>query len=137
MKTHRRKSLSIILLLILLFILLLGCAKTIYIPLETITTEYKDRIERDSIHLYDSIFVKMNNDTVWLEKYKYMYRDKIVRDSVFINDTIKIPYPVETTIEVNKPTGRQHFLMWCGGILLLVICGYCILKSIRIFILKH
>lgn len=102
-----------------------GCkTKTLYVPVESVKTEYKDRIQRDSIHIYDSIMVKMKNDTVWLEKYKYLYRDKLVRDSIFKTDSIQIPYPVEVEKEVNRLTSFQSFQVWCGRILLLLILSY-------------
>ena len=99
-----------------------------------IKTEYKDRIQRDSIHLYDSVLVKMKGDTVWLEKYKYLYRDKFVRDSIFKTDSIQVPYPVEVEKEVNRLTSFQSFQVWCGRILLLLIIGYFGFRYLRQFI---
>lgn len=136
MKHKSIKTALIIIVLILALVSFTSCSKTVYIPVESIKTEYKEHIKRDSVHLYDSIFVKMKNDTIWLEKYKYMYKDRFINDSVFIKDTIRIPYPFETVKEVNKPSSWQHFLMWCGGILVLVICGYTIFRIIKSNILK-
>lgn len=109
---------------IFIILLLIGCGRTVYVPVETVKTEYKDRLQVDSIHLYDSIFVKIANDTVRIEKYKYKYKDKIVRDSVFINDTIRVPYPVTEYKEVNKLNNWQVILMILGGILI----GICVFK---------
>ncbi|MDR0543462.1 MAG: hypothetical protein LBH19_14800 [Dysgonamonadaceae bacterium] len=91
-------------------------------PIETIKTEYRDKIVRDSVFKYDSIFVKDKGDTVFFERYKYLYRDKIVRDSIFKNDTIRVPYPVEVVKQVKAPlTGWQNFQVWCGRIALVVV----------------
>lgn len=112
---------------VLLFILLLcaGCkAKTVYIPVESTKIEYRDKIQRDSIHLYDSVLIRMKGDTVWLEKYKYMYRDKIIRDSIFKIDSIAVPYPVTEYIEVNKLTWYQNILLWLGVAALLFLVGF-------------
>jgi len=109
---------------IICFFALLYCAcNTIkYVPIETIKTEYRDNYVRDSIILYDSIFVKEKGDTLIFESYKYLYRDKIVRDSIFINDTIRIPYPVEVLKEVKAPlSGWQNFQVWTGRIALAVL----------------
>lgn len=111
--------------LLVLSLAFVGCkTRSIYIPVESVRTEYKDRLQRDSIHLYDSVFLKVKGDTVWLEKYKYQYRDKIVRDSIFLNDTIRVPYPVEVAKETNRLTSFQSFQLWCGRILLLLIIAW-------------
>jgi len=115
--------------------LLSGCKpQMMYVPVESVRTEYKDRIQRDSVHLYDSVLVKMKGDTVWLEKYKYLYRDKLVRDSVFVTDSVQVPYPVEVEKEVNRLTSFQSFQIWCGRILLLLILIFFGLKWLRRFI---
>jgi len=100
-----------------------GCkSKTIYVPVEKIKTEYKDRIHRDSIHLLDSVMINrfVKGDTVFMtkEKYKYLYRDKMVRDSIIITDSIQVPYPVKGETEyVNYLHWWQNLLMAMGGIL--------------------
>ncbi|WP_419032876.1 hypothetical protein [Dysgonomonas gadei] len=119
-----RLEINTILLFILVFALT-GCkTRTVYIPVESVRTEYKDRLLRDSVHLYDSVFVKMKGDTIRIEKYKYLYRDRLLRDSVFVNDTIRVPYPVEVETEVNRMSSFQSFQIWCGRILLLLIIGW-------------
>lgn len=119
-----RLEINTILLFILVFALT-GCkTRTAYIPVESVRTEYKDRLLRDSVHLYDSVFVKMKGDTIRIEKYKYLYRDRLLRDSVFVNDTIRVPYPVEVETEVNRMSSFQSFQIWCGRILLLLIIGW-------------
>jgi hypothetical protein len=92
-----------------------------YIPVESVKTEYRDRILRDSIYRYDSIYVKEKGDTLIMERYRYLYRDKLIRDSVFICDTIRVPYPVEVVKQIKKPlSGWQNFQVWCGRIALVV-----------------
>lgn len=120
-KKQQIKTFWIMALVTAIILLITGCNKTIYVPVESVRTEYKDRLLKDSVHLYDSIFVKIANDTVWLEKYKYTYRDKIVRDSIFINDTIRIPYPVIEYKEVNKLKNWQNFLIWAGVISVIIM----------------
>lgn len=119
----------VLLIIISLLCFLFGCkTKTLYVPVESIKTEYKDRLQRDSIYLYDSVFVEKwkVNDTVFYtkEKYKYLYRDKLVRDSIYITDSIQVPYPVTEYIEVYKLKSWQHFLIWCGVILILIIISF-------------
>lgn len=98
--------------------------KRYILPVESTKIEYRDKIQRDSIHLYDSVLIRMKGDTVWLEKYKYMYRDKIIRDSIFKIDSIAVPYPVTEYIEVNKLTWYQNILLWLGVAALLFLVGF-------------
>lgn len=110
-------------LLAIILAFMVGCkAKTVYVPVESVKTEYRDRLERDSIHLYDSIFIDRwkSNDTVFLtkEKYKYLYRDKLVRDTICKTDSIAVPYPVIDIQEVNRLKTWQIILMCLGGVLI-------------------
>ncbi len=99
-----------------------ACGTTKYIPIETIKTECRDKIVRDSIYHYDSVFIKQTADTLFLERYKYLYRDKIIKDSIFIQDTIRVPYPVEIIKQVKAPfTSWQNFQLWSGRIALLLV----------------
>jgi len=108
-----------------------------YIPVESVKTEYRDKIVKDSVYLYDSIYIKEKGDTLIMERYRYMYKDRFIRDSVFINDTIRVPYPVEVVKQVKKPlTGWQNFQVWSGrfaiGAVLLMLISF-ILKRKRLF----
>ena len=108
-----------VLFVVMLFSLCSACKTKQYIPVETVKTEYRDKIARDSIFRYDSVFVKQTADTVFFERYRYLYKDKIVRDSIFVNDTIRVPYPVKVVKEVKAPlSGWQNFQLVCGRIAL-------------------
>lgn len=93
---------------------LVGCTKTVYVPVESVRVEYQDRYLRDSIYQYDSVYLAIKGDTVWLEKYKVLYKEHLFRDSIFIQDTIRVPYPVEKIVEVNKLHWYQKALIWIG-----------------------
>ena len=62
--------------LLMLAICLTSCRSIKYVPVETVKTEYKtrDSIRFDSIYEHDSIFLFVNGDTVYKEKYRYKYR---------------------------------------------------------------
>ena len=99
--------------IIIIFLLIFtGCSKTIYIPVESVKTEYRNVLQRDSIHILDSVFMSVKGDTVYKEKYKTIYKDKLKRDSIYINDTIRIPYPVDKIVEVNKLNWFQKISMY-------------------------
>ena len=82
----------------LLFVIC-SCRTVKYVPVETIKvdTTYINKLQRDSIYMLDSVYVKEKGDTVLIEKYKYLYRDKLVRDTLYMakTDSIQVPYPVE------------------------------------------
>ncbi|MGR4839126.1 MULTISPECIES: hypothetical protein [unclassified Bacteroides] len=89
----------IALILMLLTILLHGCAPIKYVPVETLKVEYRtrDSIRYDSIYKRDSICVKEKGDTVY--KYvkqienRYLFIHKI--DTIQKTDSVQVPYPVE------------------------------------------
>lgn len=81
------------------FLLLTGCSRIQYVPVETVRTEYKvrDSIRYDSIYRLDSVYVEAKNDTVIKEKYKYLYKYLFVNktDTLLVRDTLQVPIPVE------------------------------------------
>ena len=104
-------------------LMIVSCRSVKYVPVETIKTDsiYVNKIQRDSIHRLDSIFVLVKGDTVRIEKYKYLYRDRAVRDTVYKVqcDTIRVPYPVE------KPLTRwQQWKIELGGFAMAAILAF-------------
>jgi hypothetical protein len=88
--------------------LLSGCTTTKYVPViehETDTLVHRV-VERDSIHVHDSIRVTEKGDTVTIERWHTQYRDRWHHDSVYIahHDTIPQPYPVTEYVERKRTT---------------------------------
>lgn len=119
---------------LLAFLLLVSCRNIQYVPVETVRfdTTYINKVQRDSIYKFDSIYVRDKGDTVWLERYKYLFVDKTVHDTIYINrtDSVQVPYPVE-----KKLTRWQQFRLDVGGyaiftvlIVILIVVGYLIYK---------
>lgn len=113
-----------------------SCRSIQYVPVETIktNTEYQDRLQRDSIHIKDSVLMFVKGDTVFRDRWHTEYRDKLIRDTINITDTIKteVPYPVE-----KKLSKWQSFKMDVGGysmiiLLVLFIAGiYKLIKKLK------
>lgn len=90
-------------LLVLSLLLLTGCRSVKYVPVETvrIDTVYQSKIEKDSIRIHDSIYVKewQNGDTIYKDRDRWHteYIDKLVHDTIYQSktDSIQVPYPVE------------------------------------------
>lgn len=104
-----------------------ACTKQIYVPVESVKTEYRDVYLRDSIVMQDSVFLRVKGDTIYLEKYKTIYKDRILRDSIFKNDTIRIPYPVE----VIKYKRDYKFIFF---LIVVVFCVLIVSKLKKLFV---
>ena len=103
---------------------LTGCTTTKYVPVESVTHDsiYISRLQRDSIHVHDSIYmeVKTKADTVYQTKYvqKVVYRDALRTDTMLVEriDTIRIPYPVERKLTRWEQIKLDFGGMFIGGI---------------------
>ena len=119
---------------ILILVLLSSCkSKTVYVPVESVRTEYKDRYQIDSVYVHDSTTLIVKGDSVFLERIKFKDKYVFLHDSVYFTDSIAVPYPVEVPgPEVNRITGFQNFQIWCGRVCFLFIflfLGYNKIKS--------
>lgn len=120
---------TIKLILVCIILLYPACkSNTTYVPIESNRTEYINAIQRDSIHLYDSVFIKEKNDTVFYTRYKYLYRNKFTTDTIIKTDSICVPYPVIQSVERNKLTWYQQACIWFTSIVLGSIFIYLFIK---------
>lgn len=110
-----------------------SCRSIQHVPVETVRTEiqYKDRLQRDSIHVKDSIFMFIKGDTVFRDRWHMVYKDKVVRDTSYVykTDSIQVPYPVEKRLTrwqaIKIELGGWAF----GGMLIgLVIVGWLVYR---------
>lgn len=94
---------KVVLLLIAVAALLCSC-KTQYVPVETVRmeTQYIDRLQRDSIFVKDSVFLKEKNDTVYLTKWRVEYREALRVDTFNI---VKVD-SINTIVEVEMKLTR-------------------------------
>lgn len=83
---------------------LIGGCKTKYVAVpeyhEVIVNHHDTLTTRDSILQKDSVFMWMQGDTVWKEKFSVLYKDRwreriVYRDSIKV-DSVRVPYPVIT-----------------------------------------
>ena len=76
-----------------------GCRSIRYVPVETVRTDtlYQTVLQRDSIHIHDSVTIREKGDTVMIEHWRTQWRDRLQRDTVYRSrtDSVKVPYPVE------------------------------------------
>lgn len=103
---------------------LTGCTKTVYVPTETVRTEYRDRaveaLRVDTVALRDSVAVYVSDDTVKITKYRERWRTRIVErhDTATIvkTDSVAIPYPVERKLTRWEQTKQDIGGMAIGAI---------------------
>ena len=86
-------------------------------------------IERDSVFLRDSVYVRERADTVFFTRYRTLYKESVVRDTVVVCDTLVTERVVTNLKKVVNPVNslllavvsillllllwRSGFLGWC------------------------
>lgn len=104
---------------IYILIFSIGCT-TKYIPVESIKTEYVNKVEKDTILIKDREIITKTGDTVYIIKNIIEYKIKNRIDTVLKTDTIPIIKEVEIIKEVNKIKDWQLALMVLGGVMVTV-----------------
>lgn len=91
------KSFYISMLMFIIF--MMASCRTEYIPIESVRYDsiYFAKMQKDSIYIQDSIYIKEKGDKVFVDKFKYIYKYINIQDTCFIEktDSILIPYPIE------------------------------------------
>lgn len=110
-----------ILMVVMALSLFVSCTRRIYVPVETVRTEYKDNAHevRTTDSVTDTRLIYIQGDTVRDYHERIKWRERQVHDSLYINrvDTIRVPYPVESNL-----TKWQQTKMDMGGIAIGVLC---------------
>ena len=116
----------------------LGSCKT-YIPVPEYHNVYVEKhdtlVTRDSIFQKDSVYMWMQGDTVWMEKYSVLYKDRwkvriVYRDSIRV-DSIRVPMPVYVKKNLNF---FERIEIYAGRVILLIliiVAGFYLFKYIR------
>lgn len=119
----------------LLFMGLFCSCATKVVTVPDVHTEYLYRtdsfVQRDSIHVKDSVFVVKNGDTVTIERTKILYRDRC-REVVKVDSFVKrdsIPYPVEVEKKLSW-WDRQKIAL--EGMLKLLAVGFLFFVFIKL-----
>lgn len=118
-----------IVLFICLLVLATGCARKVYVPVESTLsrtdTIYSAKVRVDSVIMRDSVAVFQKGDTVLITKYRDRYRVKELTDTVYQSaiDSVKIsvPYPVERELSRWERT-KMDFGGMAIGALVIALC---------------
>ncbi len=126
-------------LLILMAGILASCKTAVeYIPVETVKTEYQDRIAEVKVvdSVVDSRIVYVKGDTMIAWRDRIRWRDREVHDSIYSEkaDTINIPFPIEKTL-----TRWEKVKMNFGGVAIVcvLICILILLFYLLRFCYSH
>lgn len=105
----------------------IGCTTTKYVPIESVRTEYINKVEKDTVIINNDRLIKEKGDTVYIVNTKYVYKTKNKIDTILRIDTIPIIQEVEVIKEVNRLKDWQIILMVLGGGMVAVI-GYKVIR---------
>ena len=111
----------------------IGCTTTKYVPIESVRTEYINKIEKDTVIINNDRLIKEKGDTIYIVNTKYVYKTKNKIDTILRIDTIPIIQEVEVIKEVNKLKDWQVVLMVLGGGMVAVI-GYKVIRLCGIWL---
>lgn len=117
-------------LFICLLVLATGCARKVYVPVESAVsrtdTIYSAKVRVDSVIMRDSVAVFQKGDTVLITKYRDRYRVKELTDTVYQSaiDSVKVsvPYPVERELSRWERT-KMDFGGMAIGALVIALCA--------------
>lgn len=91
-------AIGIVALAIIALLALSSCSTTKYVevPITKTDTLIVMDHQRDSVYLHDSISVKAQGDTIWVQEWHTKYKLKEVHDTTIVatHDTIARPYPI-------------------------------------------
>lgn len=93
----------------------IGCTTTKYVPIESVRTEYINKVEKDTVIINNDRLIKEKGDTIYIVNTKYVYKTKNKIDTILRVDTVPIIQEIEVIKEVNKLKDWQIALMVIGG----------------------
>jgi len=104
---------------------LTSCRSIQYVPVETVHTDtlYQKVVQRDSIHIHDSVTIREKGDTVMIEHWRTQWRDRLQRDTIYRSrvDSVQVPYPVEKKLTSWQQVCIDYGKLTMGATVLLVI----------------
>ena len=104
-----------------------SCRSVQCVPVESVRTEieYRDRWQRDSIHIHDSIHIRDKGDTVFVDRWHTVYKDKLLRDTTYIEktDSVQVPYPVEKQLS-RWQSLKMEIGGWAFGVIIVMALAF-------------
>lgn len=122
--------------MVVALLMLTGCTTTKYVPvIEHQTDTLIQRVvERDSIHVHDSIRVTEKGDTVTIERWHTQYRDRWHHDSVYVSKIDSVPAPYPVTEYVERKRSKLDWFFTITGIIALIAAIVFVAIKVRKFL---
>ena len=122
--------------MVVALLMLSGCTTTKYVPvIEHQTDTLIQRVvERDSIHVHDSIRVTEKGDTVTIERWHTQYRDRWHHDSVYVSKIDSVPAPYPVTEYVERKRSKLDWFLTITGIIALIAAIVFVAVKVRKFL---
>lgn len=106
--------------IVVLAVSLCGCTRTVYTPVESVRTEYRDRdVERvvtDTVR--EERFVLVKGDTVIDRRDRWHRSTEYVHDTCYVECHDSVPYPVERPLSRWEQTKMDFGGAAIGGIVI-------------------
>ena len=105
-------------------VLLAACSRVQYVPVREVETriEYRDSVRYDSVHVADSVYLRIVPDTVYQYRlrteYRYLFRQRA--DTILRQDTVQVPVPVERRLSRWEQVKMDFGGMAIGGLIVIV-----------------
>lgn len=105
------------------FLFMALCLNACSSPKVVTVTEYRDRVQRDTVTQTDSVYishvVREKDDTVHISDtiFKYKYLDKY--EYVYVHDSV--PYEVQVQVPVRVRNGYDRFTSWGFWLFVVII----------------
>lgn len=101
-----------------------GCSTTrvVEVPVERIRVEREQLHHYDSIYISDSTAVRMERDTLIVERWRTRYELRMERDTVVLTDTITRVVTIEAPAQKTGIKWWQELACWavCLGVVLFI-----------------
>ena len=127
------------LIVVLLLFLLCSCKQVEYVTVEKVRvdTTYVNKVQKDSVWMHDSVYVKEKGDSVWIERWHTKYETKEVHDTLYKARVDSIPVPYWKIKEVAAELSWwQKLRLWLGNVTLvglLALVGYGAFKLWKVY----
>lgn len=117
---------------VLLLLCLCGC-RTEYVPLEVVRYDsiVFVSLDRDSVFVRDSVFLKEKGDTVFKYKDRFVYVYKVRVDTFYMEKMreVEVPVPVERKLTWWERV-KLEYAEWLIGVLVAIALVYALRKWI-------
>jgi hypothetical protein len=103
-------------------------------------TLYVAKVERDSVFVQDSVWVREKGDTVLVDRWHVSYKERVRVDTVYEHriDTVAkvVEVPTGKTSDTKKFTWWQRVRMTLGDIALVLIVAVIVILTVKYILLK-